>query len=78
MATLNLNIDVPDEKAQEILDAYAAHYGRDPASGQAKLAFLKQSVIEHIRNAWRIEKQKAGRQATDVAVNQEVNNTPMT
>lgn len=78
MATFNLPINVPDDKAQEILDAYAAHYGRDPASEQSKLQFLKQGVIEHIRNAWRLEKQKASRQATDVAVNQEVNNTPMT
>lgn len=78
MATFNLNITIPDDKAQEILDAYADHYGRDSASEQTKLQFLKQGVIEHIRNAWRLEKQKAGRQATDVAVNQEVNNTPMT
>lgn len=78
MATLDLTITVPNDKAQEILDAYADHYGRDPASEQTKLQFLKAGVIEHIRNAWRIEKSKAGRQATDVAVNQEVNNTPMT
>jgi hypothetical protein len=78
MATLNLSITVPDDKAQEILDAYATHHGYDPASGLTKAQFMKQGVIEHIRVAYLAEKLKVSQQAARVSTQQEVNSVSMT
>lgn len=79
MATLSLNITVPDDKAQEILDAYAKQYGHDLAiHGPNKAAFLKQGVIEHVRQAYLAQKLLVAQQATRVATQNEVNNVPMT
>lgn len=78
MATLNLTLTVPDNKAQEILDAYAAKYGYSDASGLTKLQFLKQGVIEHVRQAYLESKVTVATQAAKVAAQQEVNNVPIT
>lgn len=78
MATLSLNITVPDNKAQEILDAYAAKHGYDPASGLTKAQFLKQGVIEHVRQAYLEQKLITAQQVTRATVQSEVNSVPMT
>jgi hypothetical protein len=78
MATLSLNITVPDNKAQEILDAYAAQYGYDAAGGLTKAQFLKQGVIEHIRQAYLAQKLLVSQQAARVATQNEINSVPMT
>ncbi len=78
MATLNLTITVPDNKAQEILDAYAAQYGYDATSGLTKAQFLKQGVIEHIRAAYLAQRLLASQQAARVATQAEINAVPMT
>lgn len=79
MATLTLNITVPDNKAQEIIDAYAAQYGyNSEVHGPNKAAFLKQGVIEHIRQAYLAQKLLVSQQAARVATQQEVNSVPMT
>lgn len=78
MATLSLNITVPDDKAQEILDAYAKQYNYDPASGLTKAQFLKAGVIEHIRQAYLAQKLLISQQAARVATQTEVNNVSMT
>lgn len=78
MATFNLTITVPDDKAQEILDAYAKQYGYSDTSGLTKPQFLKQGVIEHIRSAYLAQKMLAAQQAARVTTNNEVNSVPMT
>lgn len=79
MATLSLNITVPDDRAQEILDAYAKQYNYDAAiHGPSKAAFLKQGVIEHIRAAYLAQKLLISQQAARVATQSEVNGVPMT
>lgn len=78
MATLSLNVTVPDDKAQEVLDAYAKQYGYDPASGLTKAQFIKQGVIEHIRAAYLAQKLIVSQQAARVATQNEVNDVPMT
>ncbi len=78
MATLNLTITVPDNKAQEILDAYAAQYGYDATSGLTKAQFLKLGVIEHIRAAYLAQRLLASQQAARVATQAEINAVPMT
>lgn len=79
MATLALSITVPDNKAQEILDAYAAKYGWvSVAESGTKQQFLKQGVIEHIRQAYLEQKLIVAQQATRATVQQDVNSVPMT
>lgn len=78
MATLNLTLTVPDDKAQEILDAFAAQHGYDSESGLTKLQFLKRGVIEFVRNAYATQKVRSAEQAVRAATLAEVNSVSIT
>lgn len=78
MATLSLNLTVPDNKASEILDAFANQKGYNPESGLTKAQFMKQQVIEFVREAYLAEKRITAEEAARVAVQTEVNNVSIT
>lgn len=78
MATLNLSLTVPNDKAQDILDAFAKQHGYDEASGLSKVEFMKREVVEFVRSAYVAEKTKSAEQAARAAALAEANSVPIT
>lgn len=48
---MQLTINIPDEVASRVIDAVAANYGYDPASGLTKLQFCRRWMIQQLREA---------------------------
>lgn len=80
MATFTLSLTVPDNRALEILEAFARQKGQDPTgmSNAALQAFMKSQVIEFIREAYLADKRIIGEEAARVAAQQEVNSVSIT
>lgn len=80
MATFTLSLTVPDNRALEILEAFARQKGQDPTgmSNAALQAFMKSQVIEFIREAYLADKRITAEEAARVAAQQEVNNVSIT
>ena len=62
--TVPMTID-DNVKAQEILDAFCEAYGFESGNKQA---FLKQQVIEFMKQPWMLKKRKLAGRAADISV----------
>jgi len=62
MAQIMLNI--PDDKAPRILDAFAATYGWTPEMGVTKTVFAKQQLVNFIKNT--VKESEGNYQASQV------------
>jgi hypothetical protein len=49
MAQINLTMTVPDNRENEMLNAFCESHGYNPDSGLTKKQFLKQEVIEFFK-----------------------------
>lgn len=65
MATLNITLTVPDNKAQELLDDFANWHEYDQSQHGTKQNFVKVKVLEMIRNSIMAQKKKEGRAIAD-------------
>lgn len=64
--TYNISITIGDDtKAQEILDAFCEAHGHESGNKQA---FLKQQIIEFLKQPWILEKRDLARRAADTSV----------
>jgi hypothetical protein len=56
MATLNISLTVPDDKATDIVTSITDYYGWNTDLGIARPAFLKQLVRDYVRQLYRSSK----------------------
>lgn len=73
MATLDLSITVtPDAKAQDILNTVTDALGWTAADGRTRTRFLKDEIIEYIRNTYVKQKQTALEVQTRTSIRDDV------
>lgn len=79
MAQIGGTLNIADEqKAQEMLDAFCAEYGFDPASGLTQRQFFKEKVKEFFRAPWLKQRRRVLDEKRDVALTQEANSVTIT
>ena len=50
MATITITI--PDEKVNQVLEAFAIRYRYDPNAGQTKAEFAKSKIIDYLKREY--------------------------
>lgn len=73
-----VTLTVPDDKVDRIRDAFAAEFGWTAESGLTKTQFLKQQIIEYVKQVTRNHEANQAAATARQTVNSDVNSINIT